>query len=106
MKKLKKITAGALLALSLFTTILPVETHAGVISDGVLASCAQVRSVGNGNYAYGYVTMFRYHTTTVKLYHRNSQVRSAVASGKGKVSASTSKYTAYGTNLSARVFYK
>ena len=58
------------------------------------------------NYAYGYVTMDPYHTTTVKLYHSGTEVRSGSASGTGKVAAQTDYYKAYGTNLSSKVFYK
>ena len=87
-----KILAATLLATSLFLNCAPILANAGVISDG--------------NYAYGYVTMDPYHTTTVKLYHSGTEVRSGSASGTGKVAAQTDYYKAYGTNLSSKVFYK
>lgn len=106
MKNLKKIVAGGLMALSLCATVLPVNSFAGVIADGVKASGAEVKSDSKGNYAYGFVEMDKYHTTTTKLYHYSEEVKSAANTGTGRVSATTGYYTNYGTNLSARVFYK
>lgn len=106
MKKVKAIVSGSLLVLSLFATVLPVDSYAGVRSDGVTASKAVVKSDSDGNYAYGYVKMETYHTTTTKLYYNGSEVRSGAATGTGKVIATTGHYTKHGTNLSARVFYK
>lgn len=106
MKKIKAIVAGSLMALSLCATVLPVSSYAGVRDDGVTASKAVVKSDTNGNYAYGYVTMSNFHTTTTKLYYNGAEVRSGANSGTGKVEATTGYYTDHGSSLSARVFYK
>lgn len=50
--------------------------------------------------------MESYHTTTVKLYHKDSTVKKGSCSGSGKVQAQTGWYKKYGTDLSVRVFYK
>lgn len=105
-KACSQVLAVTLLAISLFLNCVPILANAGVISDGVKASYHTVMYSRNGNYAYGYVTMDPYHTTTVKLYHSGTEVRSGSASGTGKVAAQTDYYKAYGTNLSSKVFYK
>lgn len=107
MKKcLKTVIASSLVALSLVTTVIPSTTYAGIRSDGVTASNHAVKSNDYGNYAWGYVTMTTYHTTTAKLYYKGDEVASGANSGSGKVTATSSYYTAHGTNLSSKVFYK
>ena len=80
-KACSQVLAVTLLAISLFLNCVPILANAGVISDGVKASYHTVLYSKNGNYAYGYVTMDPYHTTTVKLYHSGTEVRSGSAKG-------------------------
>ncbi len=94
------------MALSLVTTVIPSTTYAGIKKDGVTASKHEVRSNQSGNYAWGYVTMATYHTTTAKLYYKGDEVASGANSGTEKVEAKSSYYTAHGTDLSSKVFYK
>lgn len=105
--KMKNFIFKGLLVLSLVSSSIPVFTYAGCKGDGVKQSKKWIESSSNsGNRGVGYVDMDSYHTTTVKLYHKDSTVKKGSCSGSGKVQAQTGWYKKYGTDLSVRVFYK